>query len=162
MADSFFHDKTEHLPATYLGKNSQSISPPIVREKKDQGLPPVQQKTAVMEHVHDCRFDSTAQAGLKIHGQQIAGPGHVGADLGHQGIGGVETLLVAQAGHEVQAQLAAVEVQIRIQQEALDAQAVIPEGGLAADELVQAGGADHMPAYFHRRQLVHVKAVLLA
>ena len=31
---SFFHDKTEHLPATYLGKNSQSISPPIVREKK--------------------------------------------------------------------------------------------------------------------------------
>ena len=39
MADSFFHDKTEHLPATYLGKNSQSISPPIVREKKDQGLP---------------------------------------------------------------------------------------------------------------------------
>ena len=63
-----------------------------------------------MEHVHDCRFDSTAQAGLKIHGQQIAGPGHVGADLGHQGIGGVETLLVAQTGHEVQAQLAAVAV----------------------------------------------------
>ena len=99
---------------------------------------------------------------LKIHGQQIAGPGHIGADLGHQGIGGCEALLIAQAGHEVQAQLIAVEVQVRIQQEALDAQAVIPEGGLAADELAQAGGADHMPADFHRRQLVHVKAVLLA
>ncbi|EEB32798.1 hypothetical protein DESPIG_02290 [Desulfovibrio piger ATCC 29098] len=38
MADSFFHDKTEHLPATYLGKNSQSISPPIVREKKTRSM----------------------------------------------------------------------------------------------------------------------------
>ena len=170
---------------------------------------------------------------LKIHGQQIAGPGNVGADLGYQGIGGLEALFVAQTGHEVQTQLIAVEVQVRIQQEALDTQAVVPEGGLAADvghglqglaqvrhhhaggvdarrgqhgvrdgdigrreaqtgaaafavhhqslaavgmaqqaggrgyvaladELAQAGGADHMPAHFHRRQLVHIKAVLLA
>ena len=70
---------------------------------------------------------------LKIHGQQIAGPGNVGADLGYQGIGGLEALFVAQTGHEVQTQLIAVEVQVRIQQEALDTQAVVPEGGLAAD-----------------------------